>query len=254
MKILAFIAVILVGALLLYATGDFPALGDPLSPANGSPVSRHYIQEVESETHVPNLVTAILADYRGYDTMFETVVIFVAGIAILAILRAVKDDDLEIPPSHRADPPHEGTDLITVMTAKLATPVIQLFALYVVAHGHHSPGGGFQGGVMLGASFILLALTCGLPSTLKRLPEKRGILLAGLGIFIYSGTGLVCLLLGVNFLDYHILSQILPSTDPIMARSHAMLIVETGVAFTVTSIMFMIYANLATGGKMKGGL
>lgn len=255
MKNLALAAVLITGLLLEMATWDFPAWGDPVSPANSSPLSHHYIQNVRVETKVPNMVTAVLADYRGYDTMFEAVVIFVAGIAILAVLRNKNEEAVEasIPPLTQPGRPPEGDDLITVMTARLAIPVIQLFALYVVAHGHHSPGGGFQGGVMLGASFILIALTYGLPEALRRFPESRAVLFAGVGILIYAGTGLACQLLGGNFLDYHVLSKVLPR-DEAMARSDAMLVVEIGVAFTVSAIMFLIYANLSSRGRLQGGL
>jgi multicomponent Na+:H+ antiporter subunit B len=129
-----------------------------------------------------------------------------------------------------------------------------LFALYVVAHGHHSPGGGFQGGVIFGTSLILLSLSQGLSSALLQVSERRALCLALLGIGLYAGTGLLCLLLGGNFLDYSQLHRILPATDPVMARSHGMLLVEIGVAFTVASTMFAIYANLATRGRLKEGL
>lgn len=252
MRALALFAVAFTGALLLSATGDFPAWGDANSPANGGALSTHYIEKVRIETKVPNIVTAVLADYRGFDTMFETVVVFVAGIAIIAVLRDFGKGRRGYPPALANNLPEEP-DLIVIQTCKLVIPILQIFALYVLAHGHHSPGGGFQGGVMLGASFILVALANGVEAANRILSEGKVILLAATGIVIYAGTGLVCMLLGKNFLDYHILSEILP-TDPVMARSHAMLIVETGVAFTVTAIMFSIYANLATRGTLKGGL
>lgn len=263
MKTLAFIAVLVTGALLLYATDDFPDWGAADSPANGPALapntgpglSQHYVENIRVDTEVPNMVTAVLADYRGYDTMFETVVIFVAGIAIIAVLRVFgtgTGHEEDFAPT-RATEQTERPDLIIVQTCKLVIPVLQIFALYVLAHGHHSPGGGFQGGVMLGASFILLALASGTEEALKHMSESRAVLLAGIGIVIYGGTGLLCMFLGRNFLDYEILAGLLLSS-PEMARSHAMLIVETGVAFTVTAVMFSIYANLATRGTLKGGL
>ncbi len=89
MKALALIATLITGVLLLYGTRDFAAWGDPNSPASRhlSPV---YIEKAVEQTHVPNLVTAILGDYRGYDTMFETVVIFCAGMAVVSVLRGNK--------------------------------------------------------------------------------------------------------------------------------------------------------------------
>ena len=131
------------------------------------------------------MVTAVLADYRGYDTMFETVVIFAAGMAIFAILRVLKDVEKSAPQS-RIDPSVDGDHqrIIIGTTCRMLIPVIQIFALYVVAHGHHSPGGGFQGGVILGASFILIGLSEDLESALKRFSEKKFIALACIGILI----------------------------------------------------------------------
>lgn len=91
MKGLALLATMVTGALLLYGTGDFPPWGDPQDPASTylSPV---YIEKAVEQTHVPNIVTAILGDYRGYDTMFETVVIYCAGMAVLSVLRRNRED------------------------------------------------------------------------------------------------------------------------------------------------------------------
>ena len=196
------------------------------------------------------MVTAVLADYRGYDTMFETVVIFTAGIAIISILRRFTSDDAD---SGSEKVYEKRPDLIVDTTCRLMIPIIQLFALYVIAHGHHSPGGGFQGGVIFGASFILIALSRDLQAANKWVPEQRVLNLAGIGILIYAGFGLASMFLGQNFLDYAILHKIMPAS-PIEARYHSMLGVEIGVAFTVTAIMYSIYSNLASKGTMKEGL
>lgn len=91
MKALALLATLVTGALLLYGTRDFPAWGDPLSPAS-THLSPVYIEEAVKQTHVPNLVTAVLGDYRGYDTMFETVVIYCAGMAVVSVLRRNREE------------------------------------------------------------------------------------------------------------------------------------------------------------------
>lgn len=70
---------------LLYAGWDLPARGDPKSPASVH-VSPYYIERALPDTKTPNLVTAVLADYRGYDTLGETVVIFAAGLACALVL------------------------------------------------------------------------------------------------------------------------------------------------------------------------
>lgn len=72
-------------ALMLYAASGLPDIGDPGAPANVH-VSPYYIEKSLEETDTPNLVTAVLADYRSYDTLGETAVIFTAGLACTLIL------------------------------------------------------------------------------------------------------------------------------------------------------------------------
>ena len=72
-------------ALMLYATSGLPERGDPQAPANVH-VSPSYIEHSIEDTETPNIVTAVLADYRGYDTLGETIVIFTAGLACIIIL------------------------------------------------------------------------------------------------------------------------------------------------------------------------
>ena len=86
MKVIALVAVLMTGALLIYGIEEMPEWGDPNSPASIH-VSPKYIQEALEKTATPNIVTAVLADYRGYDTMGETAVIFTAGIACVLMLR-----------------------------------------------------------------------------------------------------------------------------------------------------------------------
>lgn len=249
MKLIALLVSVALGAILLVATKDLPTWSDPQSPASVH-LSKYYIENSMEQTSVPNFVTAVLADYRGYDTMFETAVIFCAGITVLTILRRShrrKKKDVQPRPSH------ENQDVILQSAARLIAPMMQLFALYVLAHGHHSPGGGFQGGVIFGASFILLAISYDLKMVLSRLKEKAILLFSGLGVLIYSGIGVICLILGGNFLSYGSWSKILQVTE-VEARSHGMLGIEIGVGITVTFIMISLYADLASGGEMDEGL
>ncbi len=266
----------LTGALLIYTTTDFPPWADPLSPPS-SHVSTHYIEKSLEETSVPNIVTAVLADYRGYDTMFETTVIFAAGVACLLLLRTSKRlgareqlyrhvltnmtlrirHGREIPSDleefERVDTLWAPHDLVIKTVARFLVPFIQLFGLYVIAHGHHSPGGGFQGGVILGASIILLAISHDLRTALERMNEKIQGILCAAGVFIFAGTGLLCLLLGFQFLDYGALARCF-FVDPVTARSHGILIVEIGVGLAVMATMIWIYCNVSSAGGYDEGL
>ncbi|MCS7206750.1 MAG: hypothetical protein NZ951_02305 [Dehalococcoidia bacterium] len=85
MKALAAVIIAFFLAVLVFVEGDLPRRGDPQAPAHQH-VAPYYIQRSLADTKTPNLVTAVLADYRGYDTLGETVVIFVAGLSCILIL------------------------------------------------------------------------------------------------------------------------------------------------------------------------
>ena len=139
-------------------------------------------------------------------------------------------------------------DIIIKTLCRLLIPFIQLFGLYVIAHGHGSPGGGFQGGCILAASFVLILIAFDLAEAKKRFSEKLNNFLNSFGVFIYAWTGWMCLLLGGNFLDYGKLSKILP-VDPVRARYFGIFSIEVGVGITVMAVMVSIFLDLITGGK-----
>ena len=138
-------------------------------------------------------------------------------------------------------------DIIIRAVARILIPFIQVYALYVIMHGHHSPGGGFQGGVILGASFILYLITHGLEEAKERMSELKAGLLSSFGLLIYSGIGLLCLIMGGNYLDYGRLSTIL-KVAPAQARSLGILGIEIGVGIAVMAVMFSIFFDISTGG------
>lgn len=276
MKNLGLIAILVFGGLLFSISLELPDLGDPHSPAS-THVSPYYIEHAMQDTSVPNVVTAILADYRGYDTLFETAVIFSAGLACFFLLRISErrapkarfyrhratgltlrvEKGGRLPENsrdfERIDSAWVPYDVIISMTCRLVVPFIQLFALYVIAHGHHSPGGGFQGGVIFGAAIILYAISNNLRRTLRRISERTSALLGSGGVTIYLGTGLLCMILGAGFLNYSGLS-LFTGLDSVSARSYGILIVEVGVGIAVTAVMVWIYYNLASAGKQDEGL
>lgn len=277
MKRLALLAIALTGGLLLLHTAEFPDFGDATSPAN-TYLSTHYLENGQADTHAPNIVTSVLADYRGYDTMFETTVVFAAGLACFFLLRRrmTPGDDSrmyrhlptgvtlhikeggKVPAEdskvfRRLDSHFVPPQLIIKNTCRIIIPFIQIFALYVVAHGHYSPGGGFQGGVLLAAAIILYAISHDLRRSIRRFSERTAALLGSMGVLIYAGTGALCLLLGSNFLNYKALAPLL-GVNEVMARSHGILIVEIGVAFAVMAVIVWIYYNLSSAGKQDEGL
>ena len=248
-KQITLVVTVICAVMMLTAASDLPDWADPASPAN-THVSPGYIEQGYHETATPNVVTAVLADYRSYDTMFESVVVFAAALVVMLVLRRTAHE-------HRSilllRPTREGRDTVLRGAAQSIIPVMQIFALYVLCHGHYSPGGGFQGGVIFGASFILLALCYNLKFSMNRFREHAVLWCCAGGVLLYAGVGAVCLAMGFNFLGYAGLAGLLGVSD-VMARSHGILAVEIGVGITVMAVMVSLYNDLASGGDLEDGL
>ncbi len=188
--------------------------------------------------HVPNAVTSLLADYRGFDTMFETTVIFTAGMSLILLLRRKEEDaELEGP---QVGATLRGQVILRVMT-KMFIPFIMVFGFYVITHGEIGPGGGFQGGVILATAFILYALIYGRNALYQIVSPRTLEVLAAIGVLLYAGVGVACMLLGGKFLDYSMLNTASPGDGEALG----MTLVEYGVGITVCTVMVIIFNQLA---------
>ncbi len=88
-SVIPLLVVLVTGSILVYGTLDMPPFGDPGNPAHHH-VAPHYLEESEHEIGIPNVVTSVLASYRGYDTMGETAVIFTAMVGVLLLMGGVR--------------------------------------------------------------------------------------------------------------------------------------------------------------------
>ncbi|PRQ07921.1 Na(+)/H(+) antiporter subunit B [Enhygromyxa salina] len=125
--------------------------------------------------------------------------------------------------------------------AKMTIPFILVFGCYVILHGELGPGGGFQGGVILAAAFILYGLVFGADELRRRIPPPIIDACMALGALLYAGVGLASVLRGGTFLDYGML-------EPDHAgdgEALGMALVEYGVGITVCSVMVTIYLMIS---------
>lgn len=130
---------------------------------------------------------------------------------------------------------------IVSLIASIVSPFIMLFGLYVIFHGHYSPGGGFQGGTLLAASIILIRLAHSNRTGQLQFPANLSTPLGSLGVLIYYGTGLAALWWGGQFLNY----AYLPLSQAISwRRSWGILMVEIGVGLAVMAILVSIFDDL----------
>jgi len=121
--------------------------------------------------------------------------------------------------------------------AKLTVPFMIVLGAYIITHGETGPGGGFQGGVIVAAGFILYGLVYGKAAMHAVLPQRLTDFLAAFGVLLYAGTGVWCMVRGGRFLDY----AVLPGPETGAAEALGMTLVEYGVGITVATVMITIY-------------
>lgn len=126
---------------------------------------------------------------------------------------------------------------------KLLVPCMLVMGGYVITHGELGPGGGFQGGVILAAGFILYGIVFGKQELHRVVPRRVTDALAAGGVLLYAGTGLWCMFRGGRFLDY----GVLPAGDTGAAEALGMVLVEYGVGLTVCTVMITIYDMISEG-------
>ena len=230
-SLLPLVVVTITGLVLVYGTLDMPFLGDPEAPVHQH-VAPRYIEQSIEEVGMPNIVTSVLASYRGFDTLGEVVVIFAAGLGVLALLGVAGGG------RHQEREPAMEHHLVLRVITKALIPLILLYALYIQFHGDYGPGGGFQAGVVFAAAIILYTIVFGLTKAEQVITPAFLRYMMGAGALIYGATGVVTLLLGANYLDYDILAH-----DPLHGQHYGILAVEFGVGVTVTAVMISIFFN-----------
>ncbi len=151
---------------LLQSASELDPFGQPGNAVNNE-VSQRYIERGLEETGSVNIVGGMILDYRAFDTLGESHVLFVAVCAVLMLLRLHLDKDgrptqeaLDAEADDRRYEPHH--DLILQKVSNLVVPFVLLFGIYVVLNGHLSAGGGFSGGAIMGAGLILYVNAHGL--------------------------------------------------------------------------------------------
>ena len=233
------IVIVLVGIGAVRVGKFLPTIGALDTPANTN-VSQYYISNAYEDTHAQNIVTAVLADYRGFDTLFETCVMLLSGIAVLTILSAKEKvpqkSDKEIIEYHRTS---TFGSLLMDGAFRIVVPITLIYGLYVLFHGEVSLGGGFQAGALLACAYLLNPIVPKFDVKRKQKErEELGIITAGLGAFLFAFTGILPMFNGGKFME---LGK-LPFSAETEAEIHAdgILMVEIGVMVCVAGVIITI--------------
>lgn len=233
---IAMIVVGLTASLIIYATVDKPRLGDPNAPVHQH-VAPYYLDNTMEQMGFPNVVTAVLSSYRGYDTLGEVFVVFAACIGVLFILDARKGVGAKYVARERTGLRHH---LIPQVVGRLLVPFIVLFGLYVQFHGEYGPGGGFQAGALIATAIMLYAILEGEEAALLAIPRSAQLALVVCGSLLFGLVGVLCMIMGGEFLDYSVLLA-----DPIKARQVGIIVIEAGVGMAVCGAMLSIFHAFA---------
>jgi multicomponent Na+:H+ antiporter subunit B len=184
MRPLALLLVVLVALLLVVAVAGLPLHGAPDAPVHGH-VSARYLERGLDETGMRNLVTAVLLNYRAFDTFLEVVVLFTALTAVLALPWRPRP-----PGVAAATGPGAGDAAIVspvvAFVVRLLAPFIALFAVATLYRGHLTPGGGFQSAAVVAALVIVLALVLGSARASRLLPVRARPLLQGVAPLAFA--------------------------------------------------------------------
>ena len=182
-------------ALMVWGLAGLPDFGD-YRGRYGRIVARSSVPQRKAT----DAVGVTTFDYRGIDTLGEEFILFVSVIGVLALLRTHReegDDDLEVEAIRRAPPPSESLSLL----GRVLAPMVLVLGIYVVAHGHLTPGGGFQGGVVLAAGLLVLYLTTGRIALARVRPVETFEAVEAVGALGFALIGVGGLLAGATFLD-----------------------------------------------------
>lgn len=179
-KIISFILLIVIFVGIYFALAQIPYGKNKMN------VSKHYINKGLKENGAANIVTSVVLNYRGFDTLGEITILFIGAVGLGMILFGFETKRKDIkPPS-----------LILKTGCKFLFPFILLLGIYIFIHGHLTPGGGFQGGAIIASGFLLNYLGC----SKKRIKEKGINIIESLGGAIFIVIGFIGLFLGDYFL------------------------------------------------------
>lgn len=226
------VLLIIVALPLLYVMSQLPTHGSATSPAY-THIAPRYLERGPEEAGAENVVTDVILNYRGFDTNGEVTVIFTSLAAVLAVLLAGRAGD------NRSASRHEDVarpaSLVSQFVVRLLAPFVALFAVYVILNGHISPGGGFQGGTVLGALVIVLTVVLGRDVAQTLQPVRITKLLQAAAPLTFIAVGVAGLVMFGTYLAF-------PRAESLAwLRTTWLVVIEIGIGVGGASILSAIF-------------
>ena len=226
----AFLVLLLV--MLLATAVSIPPFADENNPVNNEVVER-YVGSAEAETGAENVIAGMILNYRGFDTFGESSVLFVALCCVMLLLWADERNSSE--EERRQEEKEElPPDPILQEVSRWLIPCLVCFGITVLLGGHVSPGGGFSGGSILGATLILFATAFGAKTVRRFFTERVFQIIRITGLAIYALMFGVYIFFGANGIRSNIAHYIV-------------LVIDIAVGLVVMSTMYGFYAFFTKG-------
>ena len=233
---------------LLETVALMPRFGSPDTPMINE-VTDRYIQQGLQETGAVNIVAGMILDYRAFDTLGESTVLFIAASAVLILLRIDRNKDgtpeLELIAAESDDRHYEPrADRIMQGSVMVLTPIIFLFGIYIILNGHLSPGGGFSGGAIISAGLILYLDAFGFEKAGRFFTYNTFAWVSFFALGFYALAKTYAFYMGANGLP----SGIPLGTPGAILSSGLIMPLNIAVGMVVACTMYIFYALFRKGG------
>lgn len=241
----AVVSCLLLIGVLLFTISFLPRYG--VENPESTVVVRRYVENGLHETGAVNIISGIILDYRAFDTLGESHVLFTALMCVTVLLqkdrknmRTQYEDFYTI----RDEKYHElYRESIMRMVAGILLPCLLLYGAYVLLNGQISPGGGFSGGAVIGSGLIICAAAFGFVSTDRVITKRAANLIAFFSLGFYSFAKGYVFFTGANGMENHI-----PKGTPGAILSGGLILpLDIAVGLVVACTMFGFYSLFRRG-------
>jgi multicomponent Na+:H+ antiporter subunit B len=233
---------------MLSVVSSLPTFGSSDNPTVNEVVDRYVSKSIE-ETGTVNSVAGMISAYRGFDTLGEAHVLFVAACSVIVLLRvdpsSRKKSNAQVLDKLGQDMSYEPkNDIILQKSAMILVPLAFIFGLYVILNGTSSPGGGFSGGAIIGAGLILHTVAFGFRRTERFFNDEVYHIVKTTCLTVYAILMAYFIYTGANGLNNHVWLGI-PGT---ILSGGIILPINIAVGFEVACTMYSFYALFRKGG------
>lgn len=231
---------------LLLTVSHLPKFGELDVPTNNE-VADRYINDGLNETGAINIVAGMILDYRAFDTLGESHVLFTAVCCVFILLKTTKNKsnyEIEVLAEKNEDKIYKSeNDIILRTIVFIIFPVLLIFGIYIMLNGHLGPGGGFSGGAVTGAGIILYSYAFGHKKVQRFFNERTFKTVSCMALCFYSLSKTYSFFTGAN----HIESIISKGVAGAILSSGLILPLNIAVGFVVACTMYGFFTVFKRG-------